>query len=182
MTERITVLRGTTLAAALAAVLVMGCRQASTAGMKPLGEAAPGPAGASANEAAAPIEPEANENTGAAEPTDIASQTRVVAYYFHRTMRCPTCLSIEEQAREAVDTGYSEALESGQLEWHAVNIEAPGNEHFEQDFELESSALVLVEMAGDEVLRWKNLTSVWELVEDPPAFQVYVWTELADFL
>lgn len=182
MAERI---RGVWIAtglAALAAVLVTGCRQASTSDMKPLGEAAAGRAGASANAAPARVEPEADENTAVAEPTDIAPPTRIVAYYFHRTMRCPTCLSIEKQAREAIEVGYDDVLESGQLEWHAVNIESPGNEHFEQDFKLESSALVLVELAGDEVVRWKNLTSVWELVEDPPAFQAYVWTELADFL
>jgi len=182
MTERMTGLWTATVLAALAAVLVTGCRQASTSGMKALGEAASGPLDAGANAGAARVEPEAREHADAVAPREIVSQTRVVAYYFHRTMRCPTCLSIEKQAREAIEAGYGDALESGQLEWHAVNIETPGNEHFEQDFELESSALVLVEMAGDEVLRWKNLTSVWELVEDPPAFQLYVWTELADFL
>lgn len=111
-----------------------------------------------------------------------ASNTKVIAYYFHRTVRCPTCLSIEQQAHEAVETAYSEELNSGKLEWHAVNIEEEGNEHFESDFDLSTSSLVIVQMNGDEVIAWKNLERVWELVEDPLGFQEYVWNELMEYL
>lgn len=97
-------------------------------------------------------------------------------------MRCPTCLSIEKQAREAIEIACSEELRSGKLEWHAVNIEEEGNEHFESDFDLSSSSLVIVQMNGDEVTAWKNLERVWELVEDPLGFQEYVWNGLTEFL
>ncbi len=30
-----------------------------------------------------------------------------VAYYFHRTIRCPTCLSIESQSQEAVNSVFA---------------------------------------------------------------------------
>jgi hypothetical protein len=132
-----------------------------------------------ANQAA--VQDESQEESGAADVAT-AADVKFVAYYFHRTLRCPTCLAIEQQARDAVETGYFEELEAGKLEWHAVNIEEPGNEHFESDFELSTSSLVLVEMKGDEVVRWKNLEDVWELVHDEPAFQKYVWTELTTFL
>ena len=167
--------------AGLAAFLIAGCERTGQSPAKTQGEVASQPVNASANQAA-PTEPAGNEDDRETTPVETTSETRVVAYYFHRTMRCPTCLSIEKQSREAVEAGYADELESGQLEWHAVNIEAPGSEHFEQDFELEASALILAEMVGDEVVRWKNLTDVWELVEDSLEFQVYVWTELGDFL
>lgn len=182
MSGRIAVLWATTVVVGLGIVLMAGCQGAPRSDMKPPGDRASVPASADANAAAARVGPEADENAVVAEPTDIGIQTKVVAYYFHRTMRCPTCLSIEEQAHEAIKAGYGQELRAGRLEWHAINIEAPGNEHFEQDFELETSSLILAEVVNDEVMRWKNLTSVWELVEDPPAFQEYVWTELADFL
>ncbi|UCF32542.1 MAG: hypothetical protein JSV78_09415 [Phycisphaerales bacterium] len=127
------------------------------------------------------VQEQSQEEGGAADVVT-AADTKFVAYYFHRTLRCPTCLAIEEQARNAVETGYLEELEAGKLEWHPVNIEEPGNEHFESDFELSTSSLVLVEMKGDEIVRWKNLEDVWELVHDGPAFQKYVWTELTTFL
>ncbi|MFH1749010.1 MAG: nitrophenyl compound nitroreductase subunit ArsF family protein [Planctomycetota bacterium] len=117
-----------------------------------------------------------------ADPPSEAADTKVIAYYFHRTLRCPTCLSIEAQAREAIVIGFSKEIEDGQLEWQAVDIEQEGNEHFESDFELSSSSLVIVEMRGNEVAQWKNLERVWELVEDPLGFQVYVWDELMKYL
>lgn len=120
--------------------------------------------------------------TDADDRSAATADAKVIAYYFHRTMRCPTCLSIEQQAREAVETAYSEELNSGKLEWHAVNIEEEGNEHFESDFALSSSSLVLVQMDGDDVAAWKNLERVWELVEDPLGFQEYVWNELTELL
>jgi len=129
-----------------------------------------------------------SDTTNAASPVADAPReqpsepdTRVIAYYFHRTMRCATCLSIEKQARKAVETMYPDQLAAGKLEWHAVNIEEPGNEHFETDFELESSSLVLVQMRGDKVAKWANLPRVWDLAHDPAGFQEYVWTELAQF-
>lgn len=111
-----------------------------------------------------------------------ASDAKIIVYYFHRTMRCPTCLSIEQQAREVVEIAYEEELAAGKLEWHAVNIEEEGNGHFEDDFALSSSALVLVEMQGNEVTKWKDLERVWALVDDPFGFQKYVGHELMEFL
>jgi hypothetical protein len=97
-------------------------------------------------------------------------------------MRCPTCLSIEKQSQEAIELTYGGELSAGRLEWQSVNIEEPGNEHSEKDFNLERQSLVLVEMTADQVKRWKMLPRVWELVEDPYGFQEYVVTEVAVFL
>jgi hypothetical protein len=116
-------------------------------------------------------------------PSNTAEPKRaVVVYYFHRTLRCPTCLSIEEQARKAVRSGFASKLDHGTIVWRAVNIEQAGNEHFEKDFELSASSLIVVEMKGEEPGRWKNLGRVWELVNDGPAFRRYVQAEVASYL
>ena len=83
---------------------------------------------------------------------------------------------------EAIELAYNAELTAGTLEWLPVNIEEPGNEHFEQDFELTSQSLVLVEMDGARVARWKLLPKVWDLVDDPPGFQKYVVAAVAQFL
>jgi hypothetical protein len=144
----------------------------------PADRPAQGPAAESASSATAPAQ---DAQSAATEPAE-AAPTKVVAYYFHRTLRCPTCLSIEKQSQEAIELSYNGELSSGTLEWHAVNIEEPGNEHFEKDFALDRQALVLVELEGEEVQRHKKLERVWELVEDPYGFQEYVVTEVALFL
>ncbi|HNQ23051.1 MAG TPA: nitrophenyl compound nitroreductase subunit ArsF family protein [Phycisphaerae bacterium] len=118
-------------------------------------------------------------------PTAGETPTRrdpVMAYYFHRTLRCATCLSIEEQARQAIETGFAKELASGRLAWLVVNIAQNGNRHFEGDFALETQTLLLAEMKGDEVRRFVKLERVWELVEDPYEFERYVRREVAAFL
>jgi hypothetical protein len=135
-------------------------------------------------EAAQPALADSLANADQAEPGVEARgpQVKVIAYYFHRTVRCHTCLAIEEEAHEAIENGFFDELEAGRLEWRAVNIEEPGNEHFETDFGLESQSLVLVGVRGETVQRWEILPRVWELVEDPYGFQEYVWAEVMEFL
>jgi hypothetical protein len=106
----------------------------------------------------------------------------VVAYYFHGVSRCQTCLRIEQYAREALEAGFAEEMESGALEWHAVNVEEPPNQHFIADYELTTRSLVLVDMEGGAQTRWKNLSRVWELVGDREAFVGYVVQETQAYL
>jgi len=142
--------------------------QGGVAGVKPVA-AAPVPAAptTATPRTAAP----ANTTQPTAASQESETPRKLIAYYFHRTIRCATCLSIEKQSREAIELAYGSELSSGRLEWHAVNIEEPGNEHFEKDFGLQTQSLVLVESASDRVARWKLLPKVWELVEDPYGFQ-----------
>jgi len=41
------------------------------------------------------------------------SQAKVIAYYFHITHRCGTCLAIERYAKEAIENGFSQQLREG---------------------------------------------------------------------
>jgi hypothetical protein len=105
-----------------------------------------------------------------------------MAYYFHRTLRCPTCLSIEKQAKEAIESGFAGEMANGLLGWRAVNIETPGDEHFQQDFQIERQTLMFVKLRDGQAARSTKLERVWELVEDPAAFESYVRNEMQAFL
>ncbi len=122
-----------------------------------------------------------------AESAVIADETKetkhkLVAYYFHRTQRCRTCLAMEAYAEEALREAFPEAMEAGELEWHAVNTEEPANEHFVQDYEITSSSLVMVYLENGEQKEWKNLGEVWDLVGDKQEYQAYVETEALAYL
>jgi hypothetical protein len=106
----------------------------------------------------------------------------VVAYYFHRTQRCTTCLTMEAYAEDALREGLPDAFESGELEWHAINVEEPKHEHFVKEYDLYASALVMAEMEGGEVKRSKNLERIWDLVGDESKFKVYVRDEALAYL
>ncbi len=114
---------------------------------------------------------------------DEAEAARVVVYYFHGSVRCATCRTIESQAKEAVQTGFADALQDGRLEWRVVNIEDAGNEHFVQDFQLSTRSVVLERIGDGERQEWKNLDRVWDLVRgDKKDFLTYIQDETKTYM
>ena len=126
--------------------------------------------------------PKGSTQRSEAEITSTAAPARHVAYYFHRTARCRTCLTIEAYAHDAIFQDFQKQLRNGDLLFLPTNVEATGNEHFVKDYNLVSQALVLVEYDGSHVKRWKNLESVWDLVDDSTQFTQYVKGEVEAFV
>lgn len=110
------------------------------------------------------------------------NQNKIIVYYFHRIKRCPTCIKIEEYSDEAIKNGFTEQLKNGSLEWKIINIEDEGNEHFENDYELYTQSLVIVEIRNGKQQRWKNLEKIWELVGMKEAYLLYVQDEVKTYL
>jgi hypothetical protein len=142
--------------------------------------AASGPATAPSTRSATVTAAVASQPGGG--PATEAVSAELVAFYFHRTVRCPTCLQIEEWARQAIEIRFAEEMASGIVEWRPVNIDEPANQHYEKEFGLRVQSLVMVRLANGERVTWKNLTAVWELVGDRAAFEEYVQTELRTLL
>lgn len=107
---------------------------------------------------------------------------RIVACYFHGNLRCSTCLTIEAQAREIVESGFAREIQSGLIEWRVVNFDQPGNEHFIEDFQLPSSSLVLLKEQKGTVLEFNILQDVWQLYDKPAEFDNYVRGEILAML
>jgi hypothetical protein len=103
-----------------------------------------------------------------------ARNSKVVAYYFHGNTRCYTCRKIEGLSHDVVTSNFDPQLKSGQLEWQSVNVEQPGNEHLFDDYKLVSWSLVLVTYRDGKQTGYTNLTDVWTLVNNEPAFRSYV--------
>lgn len=111
----------------------------------------------------------------------VETSSTVVVYYFHRTARCHTCLAMEEWTRKVAE---AQAAARGQnpVVFAAVNLDQPENEHNVDDFQITFNTVVLAEIKGGTVVRWKNLAEVWTFCQDEAAFRRYVETELATFL
>jgi len=108
-----------------------------------------------------------------------AASPGVLVYYFHATVRCATCRTIEAYAQETVTSKFASDLEARRLEWRAVNVDEPANRHFIRDFQLYTRSVVVVDAKNPK--RYKVLDRVWQLVRDKPAFQVYVEQEIRAF-
>ena len=107
---------------------------------------------------------------------------QVIAYYFHGTRRCATCLKIEALSDEALKTGFPKVLDNGQLVWRVINFEEPQNEHFVDEYKLYTQTLIIVDLLEGKQARWKNLDRIWELVSDKEAFINYVQQEVQAYL
>ena len=107
---------------------------------------------------------------------------KVIAYYFHSDVRCPSCLKIEKYSREAIETKFAGALEDGILEWKLVNTDKPENSHFIGDYQLFTKSLVIVDFVEGKQVQWKNLEKVWDLLGDKDAFTKYVQNEVKAYL
>lgn len=144
--------------------LVVGER-GSTAG---LSDAPPAAAG----------DPQPVTSHPAASPTPSPSAAQeapaLVAYYFHGNFRCPTCLTMERYAREAIESEFDTDLRNGRIRWQTVNYDEPANEHLIKQYELYASALVLVPGQSAAQPPWQKLERVWDFVGDESAFKTYV--------
>ena len=117
-----------------------------------------------------------------AAPPAAASAPKVIAYYFHLTVRCTTCRTIEAYSREAILNHFKSDIDRGRLEWQVVNVELPKNEHFVKDYQLFTKSVVLVHIANGKQQSYKILNDVWELVGDKAQFQAYIDKEVRGYL
>ena len=72
-----------------------------------------------------------------------AEQPKVEVFYFHATMRCPTCLAVEEQTRKALDENFAEEMKTGKIQLHVLNLEEKENKELTEQFEIGWSSLIL---------------------------------------
>jgi hypothetical protein len=114
-------------------------------------------------------------------PTDKASK-KLIAYYFHGNFRCDNCRKIEQYSREAVEKYFVEELRTKKLTFTIINTDLSENKHFIEDYQLYTRSLVIAEYKDGKEVRWKNLTKVWDYLNDKEAFCEYVKSEIRNYL
>ncbi|OHB54821.1 MAG: hypothetical protein A2Y07_07200 [Planctomycetes bacterium GWF2_50_10] len=112
-----------------------------------------------------------------------AKQTKqIMVFYFHRTIRCPTCRTIEALSKEAVEKNFSKEIKADKLIWITANIDDPNYKALAQRYDVTGSALLIVDSVDGEDIRHKELKKVWDLVGDRKAFTAYVKKEIANYM
>ena len=82
-------------------------------------------------------------------------KANVEVYYFHATMRCPTCLAIEEQTRKTLADNFADEMKSGSVQLKVLNLEEKENKSMVEKFEVGWSSLILYVPGKDKSV---NLT------------------------
>ena len=68
---------------------------------------------------------------------------KVEVYYFHATMRCPTCLAVEEQTKKTLDENFAADMKAGTIQLKVLNLEEKENKALTEKFEVGWSSLIL---------------------------------------
>ena len=122
---------------------------------------------------------------GEAEPAEVVASGAdpvwvVDAIYFHNTLRCHTCKTIEETAKAVLEREFSEEFAAGQMHWSTINMER--QQHYVEEFDLVKPTLILVRTMREEQLDWVALDETWSLIRSEVRFADYVENETRAFL
>lgn len=82
------------------------------------------------------------------------SSDKIEAYYFHFTVRCTTCKTIEAKAKENLETLYPNQVKQGLITFQSLNLEEAPNKMLADKLGISGQALLLVK--GNQKINLTN--------------------------
>lgn len=89
---------------------------------------------------------------------------RVLALYFHRTERCPTCLKMGTYAEKAVTQGFAAQLKEGTVSFRHIDFQEAKNARLTKAYKVKGPALIIIKVVDNKVQEYKNLNDIWTKV------------------
>ena len=75
-----------------------------------------------------------------------SKKNHIDVYYFHRTDRCATCLSIEENTKATLNEFYAEELKNGTINFYSICYEEDLNKEMIEKYKVDAPALYLTKV------------------------------------
>ncbi|MGQ9503650.1 MAG: nitrophenyl compound nitroreductase subunit ArsF family protein [Thermogutta sp.] len=107
---------------------------------------------------------------------------RVIAVYFHRTQRCPTCLRVSQTVAGILQKDFAQYLQTGQLQYAEVDFESPRNAELAKSYHITGPQLVLIRVENARVAEWQPMPKVWSLLIKPQELEQYVTSGVTTYL
>ncbi|WP_168565897.1 nitrophenyl compound nitroreductase subunit ArsF family protein [Crateriforma spongiae] len=107
---------------------------------------------------------------------------RVIAMYFHRTQRCPTCKMMGGYSEQAVTKGFAKQMADGTVEFRMIDYEKKENAGLAQAYNVKGPALIVAQIRSDKVRQYKDLNKIWSLVRVKNKFTAYVQSNVKDYM
>jgi hypothetical protein len=83
-----------------------------------------------------------------------SSGNDVEVYYFHNTVRCVTCKTVESEARKNVEMLYAGQVKNGRISFTALNLEEPTGKSTAERLGVSGQTLLIVK--GDQKINITN--------------------------
>lgn len=101
--------------------------------------------------------PPKKETANAEQTQQQAAKDRVEILYFHGKQRCATCMAIEKNTKEAIETQLADELRNGTVVFRTIDLSQAENEKIAEKYEVTWSALFICQWKeGKET--YENLT------------------------
>jgi hypothetical protein len=107
---------------------------------------------------------------------------RVVAMYFHRTQRCPTCLKMGNYSEEAIKKGFAKQVKEGSVEFYFIDFQDKKNAALTKGYKVSGPALVVAKVKENKVKEYKDVKDIWTKVREKPEFLKYVRENVEAYL
>ncbi len=78
----------------------------------------------------------------------------VEVYYFHRTVRCVTCKTVEAEARKYIEMLYADQVKTGKISFTALNLEEATGKAVGDKLSVSGQTLLIVK--GDQKINITN--------------------------
>lgn len=128
------------------------------------------------------VVPEQRSPAWAADQAIAGRSHQVIACYFHRTVRCPTCRKISAYIEESVKTGFAHQMKDGRVKMLMIDFQDSKNQKYSEAYQITGPTLVLMDVHDGKVTSWKPAPKVWSLVGNKDAFLRYVRGEVQSYL
>jgi hypothetical protein len=113
-----------------------------------------------------------NSQTKTPSDTETLSDAKVEVYYFHYSRRCNTCVSVENNAKQAMETLYANELKNGTYLFQSVNLDEESSKALADKLKIGGQTLMVVsgtksiDITDKAFLNAKNTEKMQELVKN----------------
>lgn len=111
-----------------------------------------------------------------------ARPDKVMAYYFHTTRRCRTCLGIQATIEKTIQENFLGQTGTGLLTFQSINIDQDENKHFAKDFDISFSTMIIAATKGDKAIKWEKFDGVWDYAHEPEKLTDYTIAAVQKYL
>ena len=85
----------------------------------------------------------------------VSKNNDVEVYYFHMTVRCTTCKTVEAEARKNVEMLYADQVKAGKISFIALNLEEATGKAMGEKLGVNSQTLLIVRVTRRSILQMK---------------------------
>ncbi len=109
------------------------------------------------------------------------SADKIEVYYFHRTQRCYSCVTLGQYIKETIEQKFSEETRNNIINFREINVDLPENKNLVIKFQASGSSLFInaIKNGQDNI---SQDTNVWRLLNNKSQFKNYLANKINSFL